>query len=298
MPGGPYEGVEGKARGRADLHVHTDASDGFYPPEQVVARAAEIGLAAVAITDHDTVAAVAPAMEAARRLPGPDRLTVVPGVELSTAWPGAEVHILGYGIDPHHQPLLKTLDEFRQTRLERAEAILARLRRLDMPLPPSSVQDRASGQSIGRPHIARAMMAAGYVNSVGQAFDYYLGRGRPAYVPSPKPSAEEGVKIITDAGGAAVLAHPGLLPADPVESGLLKALIDAGLQGIEVYHSKHTPAMEKRFADMARRHGLIATGGSDCHGPGPGGRGEQMGTVTVPVETVSRLGDASRKSLP
>lgn len=282
-------------RGRVDLHVHTDASDGFYPPARVVERAAELGLAAVAITDHDTVAAVAPAAEAAGVRGGARPVAVIPGVELSTVWPGdsSEVHILGYVIDPHHPRLLERLEKFRRTRLERAEAILDRLRRLNMPLDGAVAEDPGPGRSIGRPHIARAMVAAGYANSIGQAFDFYLGRGRPAYVPSPKPSTAEGVETIRDAGGAAVLAHPGLLPADPVESGLLEHLMEAGLHGIEVHHTRHTPAAAARFAETARRHRLIPTGGSDCHGTGPGGRGELLGTVTVAAHIVQRLKDAA-----
>lgn len=288
--GGPSErGINPRrppGDGGADLHTHTTASDGTLDPAELVRRAADAGLAAVAVTDHDTLEGVPPALEAGSRA----GIRVVAGVELSTHWRDgqAEVHILGYGLNRDSPQLAQLLADMRRARRERAAEMLTRLHHLGLPLDPQQVGGPAGGMSIGRPHIARAMIQAGYVTSVADAFNRYLARGRPAFVPGRKISPVRAVEILRGAGGVPVLAHPGLLRIHPVNSGLLAELQEKGLAGLEVYHSRHDGPTCRRMARLARTQGLIPTGGSDCHGPGPGSA-PLLGSIRIPTATVDTL---------
>lgn len=267
----------------ADLHLHTTASDGTLSPAETVEAAIRAGLTGIAITDHDTVAGVAEAVRSAQ-----GRLRVVPGVEINTdaqvdgRW--REVHVLGYLLDPASPALDAELQTLRVARYERAQRIVERLAQLHLPVSFASVQRFAGGGPLGRPHIAQAMMEAGLVASVPEAFRLYLGLGRPAYVERYKLSPEEAVRLIHGAGGVAVLAHPGLIGDDSI----IPPLIAAGLDGLEARYPEHGRREAKRYAAMARRYDLVVTGGSDAHGPGFPGRAA-IGEVRVPDKVIDQL---------
>lgn len=264
-----------------DLHVHTSASDGTESPAEVVEKARRAGLTALAITDHDTVMGVAPALEAGREV----GLAVLPGVELAAEEEdGGEVHILGYLFDPHHPLLQETLARLEKARLARVERMVEKIRALGIPLALERVLALAGGGTVGRPHVARALVEIGAVESVAEAFARYLERHGPAYVPRLKMAPEEAVLLIRRAGGIAVLAHPGLSCGEE----LIPRLVSAGLQGLEVYHPEHTPQMVEHYRELCRRHGLLATGGSDYHGAGHR-RYSRLGGVTVPAEVVEEM---------
>lgn len=263
-----------------DLHLHTTASDGTWSPEGLVRAAREAGLAAIAVTDHDTTAAVHVAQAAGKRL----GVEVLAGVELSLRTDGQEVHVLGYGIDPGDPVLGDRLAAVRTRRAERTAAILSRLAEHDRPLDPARVQAIAGRGSIGRPHIARAMVEKGYVASISEAFDRWLAEGRPAFVPRAAVSPADGIAWIRAAGGVSVLAHPGLLKDDRI----IPELVTLGLDGIEVYHPSHPPEDVICYLRQAEEHGLLVTGGSDCHGPG--GKDQVfLGRVKLPYEHLTAL---------
>jgi len=248
-----------------DLHVHTTASDGALSPREVVARALEAGLAAIAVTDPDEVAGVAPALAAAGEL-APGGRAGGPGVEL-TAYvrPQVELHILGYFVEVRHGPLLERLERFRRVRRERAERFVANLRSLGLDVDFKDVLTETGGEAIGRPHIAAALLARGLVASIDEAFRRHLSEKSPAYVPKEQISPEEAIGIIHAAGGLAVLAHPGVGKRGP----WVGRLAEMGLDGVEAYHPYHSPSGAGRLERLAEKHGLLVTGGSDFHG-GPG----------------------------
>lgn len=239
-----------------DLHVHTSISDGTDSPATVVGMAESMGLRAIAITDHDAVGGIAEATRAARGL----ALEVLPGVEISADAGGLEIHILGYLIEYASGPLLDLLAECSEWRLGRTEAVLAKLRALGASVSWQRVQMLADKGTIGRPHIARAMVEAGHVRSVQQAFAQYLGQGCPAFVERPKPTPAEAIHAIGQAGGVAVLAHPWGL------ASLLPALVAEGLAGLEVYYAGYGPQRIALLQEYARSYHLVCTGGSDYHG--------------------------------
>lgn len=272
----------------ADLHVHTSASDGTSTPEDVVRMAGRAGLRAVAITDHDTMDGINAAIMAADS----SSVDVVGGVELSTEHEGLEVHILGYCIDPGNTVFQAYLDTFKNARFTRAEKMVHKLRELGVNISFENVMALAGTGSVGRPHIARALLNAGIIHSMAEAFDRYIGFGKSAYVPRLKYRPVEMINAVIEAGGVPVLAHPGITCGD----ALILSLIDAGLQGLEVYHPKHSPEMERYYRELCRSHGLIATGGSDFHGAGVAGHGG-LGEAVVPYEAVIQLREhAARNS--
>lgn len=264
---------------RVDLHVHTTASDGTVAPVAVVAEAASIGLAAIAITDHDSVEGVAPALAAA---PGCG-IEVIPGVELSADEDGLDVHILGYFVDHTDGWFVERLLELRHARLERAVQMIDALRKAGFSIDLEDVLQLAAEGSVGRSHVARALMDAGHVASISDAFERLIGRHKPFYVKKPLAKATEVTRWIVAAGGLAVLAHPGICAAE----SLIDDLVTAGLSGVEAYHFEHTPEQSRAYEKMARARGLVATGGSDYHGPGAPGPG--LGGVEVPPETLDEL---------
>lgn len=226
--------------------------------------AAEAGLAAIGITDHDTVAGLEEAREAAKAY----GIEVVPGVEISTARDGQDIHILGFYADDRDPVFLERLASQRRVRDSRNELIVAKLNELGVSLTWEAVldaagRDRGPDETVGRPHIAEALHRMGAVESVQEAFDRYLAEGRPAYVLPPRIAPADAIAWIHEAGGAAVVAHPGLYGADAAVEALLR---DGGADGVEAYHSDHTAEDEERYAAMARRFGAVATGGSDFHG--------------------------------
>jgi hypothetical protein len=262
---------------RVDLHAHTHFSDGALSPEKLVALAAERELAALSITDHDSLEALVPARSAAGRA-----LELVPGIEISSVLAGAELHILGYYVDPTHEGLLERLSLFRADRLRRAQAIMERLAQLGALLDVEEVLGRAGPGVVGRPHIAAALVRAGHVESLEDAFRRFLGRDASAYIPRPAFRSEDAIGLIHAAGGVSVLAHPGAaLPEAAVAH-----LVDAGLRGIEVWHPQHGAATVRRYRALALRLDLLETGGSDYHGPG---RSADLGGMAVPASVLARL---------
>nr|WP_150959719.1 PHP domain-containing protein [Aneurinibacillus sp. XH2] len=246
-----------------DLHTHTSASDGTRSPAENVRLAREAGLAGLAVTDHDTVAGIAEAMEEGKRL----GVIVVPGVEISTVAKGRDIHVLGYYIDTHCPVFLDRLQQLRQVREKRNEFMLAKLRELGMEISMRELADlasKASGedQTVGRPHIAELLIRKGYVGTMEEAFDKYLGSGGAAYVNPPRIHPKEAIGWIHEAGGTAVLAHPGIYHDDE----LVEEIIPYGLDGIEAFHSDHSREEENKYERLAARYGLVVTAGSDYHG--------------------------------
>ena len=255
-----------------DLHLHSTQSDGSFSPTQVVQRAAELGLSAISLTDHDSVAGVREAQNVGRDI----GVEVIPGIELSTQEAGMDIHILGYFIDHENSDLLDYVQKFQDARRNRAEKIVARLNRLGVPITMAQVLYKAGDGAIGRPHVADVLVEEGFVFSHDHAFQKYLGYGKPAYQPKFVLTLREAVEIIHAAGGLASLAHPVLYRRD----ALIPDLIKQGLDGIEVIHVRHDRADILRYSDMAQHYGLLKTGGSDCHGDS---RGQAViGTVQVP----------------
>jgi predicted metal-dependent phosphoesterase TrpH len=263
----------------ADLHLHTLFSDGTWVPEALVAEARRLELAAIAVTDHDSVEGCAPtalACEAAG-------IEFICGAELTAEQDGNEIHILAYGIDTQHPELLTQIARFQAVRQDRIREIVARLNRLRVPLQAEAVFALANCRAPGRPHVARALVKAGLCGDVDEAFERFLKRNRPAWVPKFKMSVAEAIGLIHRAGGLAVIAHPGLNRADEA----IPAMVQAGMDGIECFHTKHSAAAAKRYLDLAERFHLLVTGGSDCHGFTKGA--PVIGTVKVPYDCVEKL---------
>lgn len=264
----------------ADLHVHTTASDGSTSPRDVVYKAKKLGLEAIAITDHDTFGGVEDALKAARDT----GMEVITGIELSTEFENKEVHILGYLMDVNDKSLSSHLDFFKKSRVERIHKIVAKLQELNFPLSMEEVLEQAGNGTVGRPHVARVLVRKGVVNSIGEAFNEYIGHGGVAFVPRTKYTPVKAVNLIRQAGGVPVLAHPGLANLD----NYIPELVKKGLQGIEVYHPQHDQADIKHYLRIASRWDLLVTGGSDYHGPDARGH-EALGTATVPYAVVEKL---------
>lgn len=245
-----------------DLHMHTNYSDGTLSPEALTEHAAANGLDMIAITDHDVVEAyeVAAAHIAAAALP----LTLIPAVEFNTDSPNREVHILGYFIDTKSPAMQQEMEILQQARSERIEKIIFKLQALSYEITLPEVLEQAKyALSLGRPHVARVLVAKGYFTNSKQAFDELLGRGRPGYVPHVKLSIANAVDIIAQAGGISVLAHPGLIKDDDYVERLLT---DYPIQGLEVYYPKHSIDQIQQYLRLAHKHQLLITGGSDFHG--------------------------------
>lgn len=267
---------------KVDLHIHSTASDGRLNPADVVYKSAGLGVAIIAIADHDSVDGIAPALVAANAFP---RLQVIPCVEISTDVPHGEVHILGYFIDYTDHKLRATLEGLRNSRLERAMKMVNKLGNLGIHIDWKRVQEIAGTGSIGRPHIAQAMLEKGYIASVKEAFTKYISQDGPAYVEREKKTPAEVVEIILQAKGLPVLAHPFTV-SDP--ETMVVELKAAGLIGIEAYYDAYTVGEISRLVAIAERHNLIATGGSDFHGLDTGNE-TMIGGVDVPVESAERL---------
>jgi predicted metal-dependent phosphoesterase TrpH len=268
--------------GQVDLHVHTSVSDGKYTPEEMVKKAAALELKYLAICDHDTIDGIAPALEAAKHYPG---LTVIPGVEMSTLAVGSEVHMLGYFIDYNDFAFKKLLSELSDSRIGRAQAIVEKLNEMGIKIEWVRVQELAGDGTIGRPHIANAMLEKGYVSTFKEAFDKYIAQGGPAYVERSKISPAEAVKIIIKAGGLPVLAHPFTVN-EPEK--LIKELKEAGLVGMEVYYDNYSPEERKTLLKLAKKYNLVAAGGSDYHGIDDAVE-TMLGESETPLETAEQL---------
>lgn len=267
---------------QVDLHLHTTRSDGTLTPTQMVDLVAERGLTVVAITDHDSTDGLEEAIAAARAHP---QLTVLPGVEISTDVPGGEVHILAYFVDRDDVDFQQTLVRFRQSRFERGRKMVEKLEALGVTLSWERVLEIAGDASVGRPHVARAMVEAGHVVTTQEAFDHYLGRNGPAYADREKLTPEEAIELAAANGALPVLAHP--IYVENVETNL-PSWKRAGLVGIEVYYRTNDAREIDPMLAVARRHGLIPCGGSDYHANGHDGEVEP-GSVGPPMETFERL---------
>ncbi|MEA3201870.1 MAG: 3,5-nucleoside bisphosphate phosphatase [Thermoplasmata archaeon] len=273
-----------------DLHAHSTVSDGTLPPAEVVARAAEAGLEGMALTDHDHVGGVAEAQATGRRL----GIEVIAGVELSAEDAQAgELHLLGYFVDPNDAALLARLAELRDMRARRGAAMVERLRAAGVPITLAEVErEVAPGAALGRPHVARVLVAKGHATSIQDVFDRWLAEGRPGYVPKERLSPQDAIALVHAAGGVAVLAH-AVTVDEPEREGLVRRLAAMGLDGLEVAHSKHGEQERATLAAWAQAWGLVATGGSDFHGANK--PGVALGSVRVGREVVDALRTRARR---
>ena len=263
----------------ADLHLHTCFSDGTYTPEELAVIGRQKGLGVLAITDHDTVDGC-PRMAAACQREG---IEFIPGIEITTGIDEREVHILAYGVDISNPPLLEALQQFQQIRQNRVREIVERLKKLGIALEAETVFELANCSAPGRPHVGRALVGAGVCANLDEAFERFLKRNRPAWVPKPRINAAEAIELIHEARGLAVLAHPGINHADEV----IPKLVASGLDGIECFHTRHSPAVTEHYLAMSEQLGLVATGGSDCHGMNKGQ--PLIGGIKLPYTYVSAM---------
>jgi predicted metal-dependent phosphoesterase TrpH len=263
----------------ADLHLHTFYSDGTYSPEELVKKAKRQNLFALALTDHDTVEGCAPAAAACEAT----GIEFIAGTELTAEQEGHEIHILGYAIDTHNGRLLAEIQKFQTVRQNRIREMVARLNGMDVPLQAEEVFALANCRAPGRPHVARALVEAGLVANLDEAFERFLKKNRPAWVPKFKMSAADAIELIHQAGGVAVMAHPGLNRTDEV----IPAMAEKGLDGLECFHTKHSAATAEHYLGLAERFGLLVTGGSDCHGLSKGK--PLIGSVKLPYQHVEKL---------
>jgi predicted metal-dependent phosphoesterase TrpH len=265
--------------GYADLHVHTTFSDGMFTPEEAVIMAKKAGLKALAITDHDTVDGIQPAIAAAAAA----GIEIIPGIELSASVGGSEIHLLGYFVDHNNEALKNRIADMRLGRVSRMKKMIGRLHGAGLQITEGDIFSTAGYGTVGRLHLATIMKAKGVVRTTKEAFEKYIGDRCPCYVKHTPFDHRDAIKMLLDAGGVPVLGHPGVTNADL----LLPELIEAGLRGIEVYHSEHSPSATRKYLKMAEDNGLVSTGGSDCHGL----KKDRilMGTVRVGKEVIEKL---------
>jgi predicted metal-dependent phosphoesterase TrpH len=264
-----------------DIHTHSRASDGEYDAADLAERAAASGLTVWGLCDHDTVAALLTAGDAATRR----GVRFVPGIELSAFLDRQEIHLLGHFVDPEHETLKKFEDFLALRRRERVGLIIAKLATLGVVVSAEQIERHSGGKTIGRPHVAKAIVEVGQALTVKEAFDRYIGEGRPAYVQRFRIEASEAVALIGGAGGTVTVAHPGL---SKLERGELRRLRAAGVVGLEVVHPEHNPSMREKYARLALELDFVPTAGSDYHGAvvSPG---RQLGAVSMTSEALARL---------
>lgn len=271
----------------ADLHLHTVFSDGTWTPRELILKSRKAGLSAIAIVDHDSVKGIASAIEIAKT----QNIEVLPGIELSAEYGQLEAHILGYLIDYKNRKLTQTLEILRKNRIERIYTIVDKLNDAGISLNPESVFRAANQGTVGRSHIARALVAEGKVASVFEAFQKYIGNSAPCFVLGFKFSHNEAIKLIKDIGGVPILAHPYSLNNDE----LIARFIADGLMGLEVYYPQHSQSMINFYLGLAKKHNLLVTGGSDCHGDVKSDI--RIGSIKLPYELVQRLKEAKDRYL-
>ncbi len=242
---------------KVDLHSHTNYSDGYYSPEELVHKAKDAGISILSITDHDSVNAIEKATKVGEKL----GVQIIPGVEISSDLRGAEVHILGYFIDTENKELEHYLTFFREERVRRAARIVEKLNNLGFEITLDDVLEKAKNSAVGRPHIAQAMLEKKIVNTYFEAFNKYIKNGGPAYERKVHLSPQSAFKIISDAGGLSFIAHPAHMP-----ESMIKELIDAGADGIEVIHPSHSRELVRFYRGIVNEYFLLESGGSDFHG--------------------------------
>lgn len=272
-----------------DLHTHSTASDGLYAPADLLQRAHEAGLRTLALTDHDSTEGLAEAKEAAEHL----QMELIPGIELNSDVGEREIHVLGYFLEYQRPEFQATLKVLRDARVRRGERMVELLNEQGIHISWERVRELAQG-SVGRPHVARALMEAGYVSSIGEAFDKYIGKQSPAYVPRYKLTPEDAVRLINSANGLAAMAHPITLPGLDELRRWLPGLHAAGMVGLETYYGPYTEQEVEALRTLADEYDLIPTGGTDYHGPGI--HPTPLGGRYVPAESVERLrAEAARR---
>jgi predicted metal-dependent phosphoesterase TrpH len=278
--------------GAVDLHSHTTASDGTFTPRELVQEAARRGVRVLAVTDHDSTEGLAEAIdEASRHAP----LRIVPGIEINCDVDGGEIHVLGYCLDYEAPWFQEFCRGQRAERRQRVHRMVARLAELGMPIDAEEVFALVQEGSAGRPHVAQVLVKRGYVKTVREAFDRYLAAGKPGHVPREKLAPVDAVRLIRRAGGVPVFAHPGLADQD----AMIPDLIAAGLMGIECFYTEHTPGQTAGYVETCKRQGLVATGGSDFHGPRV--RAAQLGIPSIPLavwEALERKAAEARAAQP
>lgn len=267
-----------------DLHTHTTASDGILSPGDLITAAVKSGVRTLAVTDHDTVSGIAGAVTAASQY----RLRFIPGVELSTNVARNEVHILGYFIDPENILLNKELERLQRGREKRVHLILEKLQEQGVNPGWEKVSALSRGKCPGRPHVARAMMEAGYAKNMQEAFNKYLVKGTPGYIPREKLTPEDSIKLIVNAGGIPVIAHPGLVNSFDI---VFPYLLNIGIMGIECYYPEHSPEKTDHYVKLAKKNDLIITAGSDFHGPVGKSKAFTPGMPNVPAEVIKAISD-------
>ena len=265
--------------GYADLHLHTNHSDGQYSPKEIIDRSVLLGLKAIAIVDHDDIGAFPEAAGYANER----RIEVIPGVELSVTYAAYDLHILAYCFDPTNYELVEHLNLFKQERINRAKSIVSKLNELGIPIAFDAVRQKAGPGSIGRPHVARVLVEDRHVYSFQEAFDRFIGDGKPANVEKYKIGLHQALELIRLAGGVCSVAHPGLQLKDED----LLDIIQIGVDGIETVHPNHNRQQTLFYRELAHKNGLLETGGSDFHG---GGKGEDaFGKFKIPYEAVLKI---------
>lgn len=266
----------------ADLHLHTNFSDGTFSPEELAERGHKVGLVAMSLTDHDTVEGCARMGKACEG----HGMRFISGTELTAELEGNELHLLGYFIDIEDPTLLGEMRKYQTVRQSRIHEMVRKLNELNIPLRAETVFEVANCRSPGRPHVGRALVQEGYCTNMDEAFDRFLKKHRPAWVPKMRVSALDAIELIHKSGGLAVMAHPGLNRTDE----LIPRLVDEGLDGIECFHTKHSPSTSEHYLKIAKRYNLLVTGGSDCHGFSKGK--PLIGGVKLPGEYLEKLLEA------
>jgi len=268
----------------ADLHLHTHFSDGTYSPEELAGHGKRCELSIMSLTDHDTVDGCDRMADACREL----GIEFITGTELTCEWEGTELHLLGYFIDTRHPLLRQSMKRFQQVRRNRIFEMVQRLNKMDITITAEQVFELANCDSPGRPHLARTLVRNGTCASLDEAFERFLKHNRPAWVPKYKMTAPEAIDLVHQVGGLAVLAHPGLYRADEV----IPPLSEAGLDGIECFHSRHSTNAIEHYLRVAARFRLLPTGGSDCHGMN---KGEPLiGGIRLAADYVDRMREAAK----
>jgi predicted metal-dependent phosphoesterase TrpH len=266
---------------KIDLHTHSKASDGEFSAAQLAEHVAAAGIGVWGLCDHDTVAGIGEAQAAANGR----GVRLVPGIELSAFLDAKEIHLLGHFIDPAH-PAMRSFEDFLAVRRRiRMEQIVEKLGRLGVKISPADIERRSGGKTIGRPHVAQAIVGAGAAATVKEAFDRFIGEGKPAYVQRYRLEAEEAVRLVRSAGGTTTVAHPGVSKLERYDLVRLRA---AGVDGLEVHHADHVPSLREKLLRIAEELDLVPTAGSDYHG-GTISPDRQLGQVTMDPEELERL---------